>query len=265
MSWKAIVEEVIADRRRAMGERPSLDELIELREGRLSADARERVLERAAVDPEVAGELLDVLDYPALPLADGEPDAEWKTERWRRFKERSGEEAGESEIAPGEVVPWPRAADRRPEATSSPWMKMAATFLVGTLAGTLGMLALRQRPQEPAAPARNVETVGLSLDSEPGSRGGRVRLPETAEWVLLTIGSGRLPPASDYGILVRDNAGVEVWRHDGLEPGTGGLLTVLVPVTVLQPGGYLAEIYPDGDFEDEPAATATWTVESMVP
>jgi hypothetical protein len=264
MSWKAIVEEVIADRRRAMGERPSLDELIELREGRLSADARERVLERAAVDPEVAGELLDVLDYPALPPADGEPDAERKAERWRRFKERL-RAAGEGESAPGEVVPWPRAVDRRQVVTTSPLMKMAATFLVGTLAGTLGMLALRQRPQEPAAPARNVETVGLSLDSEPGSRGGRVRLPETAEWVLLTFGSGRLPPASDYGILVRDTAGVEVWRHDGLEPGTGGLLTVLVPVRVLPPGGYLAEIYPDDDFEDEPAATATWTVESVVP
>lgn len=267
MSWKAVFEEVVADRRRAMGERPSLDELVDLREGRLSADARERVLERAAVDPEVARELLDVLDYPALSPADGEADAERKAERWRRFRARqveSREAAGKGEGAPGEVVRWPRPRERR-TVVSSPRMKLAASFLAGTLAGTLGMLALRQRPPEPAAPARNVETAELSFDGAPGSRGGAVRLPKTAEAVLLTFGSARLPPASDYGILVRDSAGVEVWRRDGLVPGTGGVLTVLVPVRVLPPGGYLAEIYPDGDFEDEPAATATWTVESAVP
>ena len=84
----------LLETRRRRSARPALETLIDLREGRLSDDERERVLERAAVDPEVARELLDTLDYPALPQEEDEPGDERRAKRWRRFRERLSEEQG---------------------------------------------------------------------------------------------------------------------------------------------------------------------------
>lgn len=266
MSWKSTLEDVIAHRRRAMGDPPSLDELIDLRQGRLSADQRERVLERAAVDPEVAQDLLDIVDYPNLPSADDEPDGERRAERWRRFQERLRAEDpdpfGQGSADPGEL---PQVLGRSAAARRPRWLGVAASLAIGAVVGAFLWQILRPSSTGPGTPVGNVEILSLSLDQSPGSRGGRVELPGSAEWTLLTFGSARLPAASEYSILVRDRAGAEVWRRDGLVVGTGGLLTVLIPAEVFPPGGYRAEIYPDGDFEGKPAATATWTVAATVP
>ena len=92
MSSKAILQEVITDMRQAMGERPSLEMLIRLREGRLSEEEREQVLERAAVDPEFAKELLDVLDFPNTPAEeDEEQDEELRELRRQAISRAIGE------------------------------------------------------------------------------------------------------------------------------------------------------------------------------
>jgi len=75
MDWKATLADAMAERRRELGERPSTEELIALRAGELSDDERERLIEHAAWDPDVARELFDLLRFPALPDGEAEVSA----------------------------------------------------------------------------------------------------------------------------------------------------------------------------------------------
>src|SRR5689334_11763870 len=127
MDWKATLAEIIAERRKELGERPSLDEMIALRVGELSADERERLLERAAWDPEVARELLDVIRFPDLghgetpPEDDADQDRSWQV---MRAKLRSEGLLPEVSAAPAPAPPPPRAR-------VWDWLPMAASFAAG--------------------------------------------------------------------------------------------------------------------------------------
>ncbi|MEM9553824.1 MAG: hypothetical protein AAGC60_06175 [Acidobacteriota bacterium] len=269
-----ILELVMSDRLRAMGEEPPFERLLDLREGHLAEAEREQLLERAAVDPAFARRLLDVLDFPETS-SDHAWDEATRTRKWARFVERMQADGDwtESEAATAAEAKRPHAVSgvrkvgeaeageamvHRARRRSAPrWLALAASLLVGVLLGvTLGRLV--DGPSS-APPLRNVELIALRYDGQPGERGASIELDAAAEWVQLVLSSATLPDAASYSLQVVDADGREIHRQTGLIPVTGGRLTALVAADRLAPGGYRAQIFV-GDGSALPVATARWTV-----
>ena len=268
-SRKATLEQVMADRLEAMGEEPSSETLLAWRQGRLDESEREQLLERAAVDPAFARELLDTLDFPELP-AEQPWDAPTRERKWQRFTERmraegvwadeAADEASSTRegVDPPVTFPTSVAGSAR---RAGAWgrLPLAASLLIGVLLGAT-LYRVVDGPATPVPALRNVESLALAFDHEAGGRGSVAEIKASAEWLQLVFSASALPVAERYGLRVLDVTGREVYRQAGLVPGTGARLTALVPIEDLAAGGYRAKLYPGDDFDAEAVATANWIV-----
>ena len=253
-SRKAILEKVMADRLRAMGEGPDAEKLVQWRQGTLTEQEREAWLERAAVDPAFARQLLDGLDFPEVPTEQPWDEAT-RERKWQRFTDRLREEGARADGPATEPLAFPApVADR-----ATRWLRLAASLFIGVLLG-VALYRVVDGPTSQAPAVRNVESLALIFDDATGGRGSSTEIKASAEWVQLTFSSASLPVAESYSLRVLDTGGAEVFRQAGLVPGTGAKLTALLPASRLPAGGYQALIYPGDDFDAEALATATWIV-----
>lgn len=226
MDWKATLEEILAERRQQLGEAPSFDDLIALRAGELSDDDRRRLLEQAAVDPEVARELFDVLRFPRLSGdEDPTPDEDGVGERWQALRDRLVAEGDLPDAAPAV------AARGRPA-----WWALAAMFLLGLAAALVVGRWRESGASGPAVEARiNLPIVELLPvgDDDAGLRGSVevATVAADAGGLVLTLAVPDLVPSPDRGAYV-----LEITRGDGttttlagLVPGIGGVFVLDVP------------------------------------
>ncbi len=226
MDWRATLEEILAERRRRFGEPPAEEDLIALRAGELADDDRRRLLEHAAVDPEVARELFAVLRFPEADDDSPEADESGVGRRWRALRDRLETEGDlPAEEAPLPPVPLPR----RPA-----WLPLAAMFLLGVTATLLVDRARRPSGPGAAGEARvNLPIVELlPVGDAAAVRGAeRVTVAADAGGLVLTLAVPGLPPAPGRGPY-----SLELTRGDGttaavagLAPGVGGVFVLALP------------------------------------
>lgn len=226
MDWKATLADVMAERRRELGERPSMEELVALRTGELPDEERERLIEYASWDPDVARELFDLQRFPEL--AGGAAGTTGGPDQDRRWWQRLRAQLQEEGILP------PAAPALAPEAEPSParwpfrlsWLPLAAAFAAGALLALLiGELHSSVQINLPV-----IELVAQAGDAMDVRRGGRPTVvPAGASGVVLTFAAPDLTTESGpYDLDIRRGA-QEVARSKGLVPGTGGVFVVVLP------------------------------------
>ncbi len=236
MDWKATLEEILAERRQRLGERPSIDDFIALRAGELSDDRRQRLLEHASVDPEVGRELFDVLGFPEL-AGDDRPDENGVDQRWQALRERLVAAGDLPAVAPEEGK-WGWFPRRGTTAA----LPLAAMFILG-VAATLTVGRLRDPGVDLGAEARvNLAIVELLPAGEgpSGVRGGAEVVTVDASTGGLVLALAVPAPAPDRGPysleLARD--GGTTSTVGGLSPGAGGVFMLDLPSGELTAGFY---------------------------
>lgn len=223
MDWKATLEEILADRRRQLGERPSEDEVVAFSAGELSDDERERLLEHAAVDPEVARELFDALRFPEVSGDESlEPEADGVDERWQSLRRRL--------VAEGDLPVKLSAAPVPPRRAA--WLPLAAMFVLGVSAA---LVVARLRAPGPAVDPRiNLAIVELlPVDEEADVRGSAEAVAVAADTggLVLTLAVPALAPSSGRGpyVLELTRGDGTTSTVDGLQPGVGGVFVLDLP------------------------------------
>ncbi len=231
MDWKTTLAEIIGERRQALGERPSTDQMIALHAGELSAAERERLLERAAWDPGVASELFDLMRFPdpADRQAPFENDA-GLDRRWQAMRTRLQAEG----ILPGvQVAAEPSPQPRRSFARA--WLPITASFAAGVaLALAVGQMRPHAVPGSPRGAVEInlpiVELLALSDTATDVMRGGeRTVVPAATRGIVLTLAApGVTLDSGPYDLEIR-RGHTEVFRSQGLMPGEGGVFVLFLP------------------------------------
>ena len=252
MDWKATLEEILAERRQELGDPPAIDDLIALRAGELSDAERSELLEHAAVDPEVARELFDVLRFPQsgdeeLPGEERAPDEEPAAkagveERWQALRERLVEE--------GDLPSRPASPRRRA------WLPLAAMFLLGVGASLIvGRLRDGGAPPPAAAPRVNLAIVELlPVGGDPsGLRGAPeiATLAADAGGLVLALAVPGLLPSPErapFRLELRRGDGT-VSTVEGLTPGAGGVFLLHLPREQLRVGRHELRLLDAGGAE----------------
>lgn len=241
MDWKATLAEIMAERRQELGERPSTDEMIALRAGELSEEERERLLERASWDPEVARELFDLIRFPELPDGEAAPANDLGLDqRWQALRARLLSEG----ILPGTQQPPPEASPPPERARNRAWFPMAASFAAGVaLTFAIGELRSPSRPGSPRETVKInlpiVELLALSDTATDVRRGGELTVvPARIEGIVLTLSAPGLALGSGpYALEIRRGR-QEVFRSKDLVPGEGGVFVLLLPRDRLAKGAH---------------------------
>ncbi len=243
MDWKATLDEILAERRQELGEPPSTDDLIALREGELSDAERTALLEHASVDPEVARELFGVLRFPESSADEArESDEDGVGERWQALRERLRTE--------GDLPVDDAAVSRRVA-----WLPLAAMFLLGIGASLfIGRLRDASDPGAPiAAPRINlsiVELLPVGADSSaPRGAAELVTVAADAGGLVLALAVPDLAPSPERGPyrleLTRGDGTVST--VEGLTPGVGGVFLLDLPREDLTDGLHqLRLLAPEG-------------------
>ncbi len=246
---------VLARRRARLGDPPPPEAYADYREGRLSAADRERVLEQAAVDPQVAQALLDALHFPELAPPETADPAAWDHEAsWQRLRRRL--------VATGDLKatsrPDPEPLLRHRQAHFSRWQLAAVAVLAAGLGLASGVL---WRPFEPPQPRINLPFVSLLPDASGGSRAvpAEVSLPATAEGVFVTLSLEDPRRFATYQVELRDPAQQVIWKTAGLLPQSGSVLTFTLPREFLLPGRSHLILRGIGS-EPEPPFVASYTL-----
>ncbi len=262
MDWKATLEEILAERRQELGEPPRLADFIALRVGELSEDDRRRLLEHAAVDPEVSRELFDVLRFPE-PGGDEDPasDEAGVGERWQALRQRL-EAEGDLPARPAAPT-FPESGEPTPRRIA--WLPLAAMFLLG-----IGTALIVDRFRDPSDPGTSAEArVNLAIlellpvDDDPsGVRGSAevVAVAPDADGLVLALAVPDLAPSPDRGPFR-----LELTRGDGttstiggLTPGIGGVFLLDLPRRELTAGRHELRLL---DREGQPVARFELEVE----
>ncbi len=262
MDWKATLEEILAERRQELGEPPSIDDFIALRAGELLDDDRRRLLEHAAVNPEVSSELFDVLRFPE-PSGDEDPaaDEDGVVERWQALRRRL-EAAGD---LPARPVPTTPPEGTEPGRRRIAWLPLAAMFLLG-IAAALIAGRLREPGDPGTAPEARVNLAIVELlpvdDESSGVRGSPevVTVAPDAGGLVLALAVPRLAPSPKRGPFR-----LELTRGDGtsftvegLIPGIGGVFLLDLPRGELTAGRHELRL---SDGEGRPVARFELEVE----
>jgi hypothetical protein len=237
MDWKATLAEIAAERRHETGERPSMDEMIALRSGELSEEARERLLERASWDPEVARELFDLIRFPELEDEAAPAEDPGTGQRWQALRARLLSEG----ILPGSATPpSPRLLRDLVRAR----LPLAASFAAGVLlAFAIGEIRAFFGPATPPETVRiNLPIIELPALSDASSdirRGREITVvPADTQGVVLTLAAPSIAPASGpYDLEIRRGE-QEIFRSKALVPGEGGVFVLLLPRERLAAGAH---------------------------
>lgn len=240
MDWKAALAQIVAEHQERPEERPSREEMLAFRAGELSKEERNRLVEYACWNPQVARELFDLLRSP-LPEDDKPPGRDPDQDRrWRAMRERLMSEGILRVNAASEATArrdWDRV--RRS-------LHLAASFTAGA-ALALGLSGLLSRARPGPAPAllpANLPIVELVALSDAGGgqrRGlGATIVPAGADGIVLTMAVPGLPsePAPARYDLEILHGRERILRRPGLEPGEGGVIVLLLPRDRLRDGEY---------------------------
>ncbi len=243
MNWEATVEEILVERRQRFGKRPSTDEMIALRAGELSDEERQRLLEHASVDPDVARDLLDLLRFPEMPAGEEPPDeGEGLDDRWQALRKRLVTEGYLPEDDPAPTpVPVPVPIGTRI------LLPLAASFLIGVAAALAfaQFRALGGGTGAPADPQINMPIVELLpvADEGPVMRGGEIAIvPGSASGLVLTLAVPGLAPTvgpGGYGLVVTSGEGETVFWAQGLIPVEGSVFVLVLPRHRLADGAHV--------------------------
>ncbi|HEX2162527.1 MAG TPA: hypothetical protein VHM02_01120, partial [Thermoanaerobaculia bacterium] len=133
---RTAAEATMAARRDALGEAPSPEELIALRDGSLPPEGRGLVEEKVAAFPEAAATLLDLARFPDVPAAPGvrEVGDDEIARDWQRLRARMTRER--------------RAEDAAPAASRPRW-RSAALLAAGLFVGVIGGVLVARGPLAP--------------------------------------------------------------------------------------------------------------------
>ena len=135
---------------------------------------------------------------------------------------------------------------------------VAACLVLTTVTGIVSFQRMRQAKIELASAQWNFQRELGSvreLASSPEvyvlgqSRGGaeirEIALPARARWMVFSVemDTTRFP---SYRSTLSDRSGKEIWRQDGIQPGSQDFIGVSLPSNVLAPGDYSLAISPAG-------------------
>ena len=140
-----------------------------------------------------------------------------------------------------------RSALEQEQARSAAGSRAAAEAerLRAELDASRGDLA-REREALAAArsPQANVPILFLSTErsgSTAGEPSRQVRLPRAPGWIVLALEIGA-PHQPSYRAVLRDAAGGEIWRGEGLRLSEMETLSLSLPSTLLAPGDYTVAV-----------------------
>lgn len=262
---EAAVGARLVERRRQLGAPPSAEALRAYRDGRLSGEEREAVVDGIEAFPEAARALLDLAQVPEVEQASGvdpvpEDDV---TEGWYRLRMRMVEErARGGGPTPGSqppdraspVVSRAGAAGRPPTlvlpAVAAPgvgpnldrWPLAAALFLA-LLLGAVGGWWLRSAGGgPPAASPLPSGLVVLAPGTAPLQRGGDLPTldPSLPQALVLNAAAVEVLPA--YRVVLRDATGGEIGVADRVVPTADGLVPLHLPAGYLESGNYSVDL-----------------------
>ncbi len=243
MDWKATLDEILAERAEQLGDRPTTDDFIALRAGELTEEERQRVLEHAAVDREVAQELFETLAFPEPADEDDREDEAGLGRRWAALRDRM--------TAEGDLP----AVESPEEHRATRWLPLAATFVLGA-----GVALLVGQVFDPAGPQVDTTPDGggavaearlnlpivplLPIDDQAGGprigqRGSEaVLVPAAADGVVLSLAVPELVPAEAPGPYRLELSREDGTRSsfEGLEPGVGSVFVLALPREALADG-----------------------------
>ena len=201
--------------RRRLGEAPSMEQLIALRDGRLEEDEADRVRDRLAVDPELAALYLDLKRFPDLEAADTEPASDVDA-AWRKITARLAPDAPTAkEIEEeGRVVAFRRRPSSRALLAMAASLVLAAglAWLWVTHTGTLWV------GHPDPLPKGAYHTV--NVDDENQYRGFELRVPTSAVGVALHLDIGQLEGPGKFVVVLSDASERQIrLQREDLDPG----------------------------------------------
>jgi len=241
MSQKQLQDSVLAimaARRRADGDHASPDDLVSYHAGELAKDDETRVRRHLAICPDCAWAVLDMASFPDVP-ARNPATAEIDVSRhWQRFQERLQPQKDAPVAAP----------------TKNPWrwwdvgsLRFAQAMAVLFALATVGLLLVRptgeRRSPEPHVNVVLAELVPASETAIRDASGDVVRVPASAEGILLTLALADPRPFPSYEIDLRDAERPErlVWTS-GVERAPEGFFTVELPRGFVTSGRWRLEV-----------------------
>ena len=222
--WRTVNETLMTHDRKPNDEPPTTEEILAYVNGKLPADAEERMRERLLDYPELVRAL--ATPFPSEPAQPGDPDylsdAEW-SDHWAAFEKRMGR---------GRVVEFRRNA-----------ISAIAAVVAIVFAGLY--FAAESKMRRPGIAGEEVQ---LSADLR---RGPADPLPIHLQGDYVLLRPILRDEAHDtYRLAIFDeNDRREVWRSGALE--AEGKLLVVVPRAFLSPGTYHIRVYGlDGTREE---------------
>ncbi|HVG23184.1 MAG TPA: hypothetical protein VND45_03440 [Thermoanaerobaculia bacterium] len=241
--WQAVHAQLLAERRRKLGDPPTVEEMMAYTRGELSRDEEERVRALLVSYPELLRAVTaEVPDDDAVP---GDPyhlPDDVVSRQWNAFQER--------------VRP-----DRTPEVGRVLPFWRASTAIAAALALTFGVLLWRAQARLDDPRVATVATHTLQPD---GQRGGE-QVPPTlhasqADLFLLEILVLTEEEFPRYRIdITADGAARPMWSNTTTRPD-GETFTVVLQRTSLRPGTYKAAVYGIDGARSEPLATYAFRV-----
>ena len=93
------------------------------------------------------------------------------------------------------------------------------------------------------APIYDVYARNFTQRSGNQSEVNRLKVPASAESIILLLNADGLTPSSDYGVEIVNESGKIIWRARGLKKGQLGSLTLTLDRTFLEPGTFRLRLY----------------------
>lgn len=222
-----------AERRRALTEHPTPDELLDYHLGDVTPEQRERIQDHLALCPDCTRAVLDFADFPAIVPAEGGGRPPDMAAAWTRLRERTS-----TAVPAGRP---PRASRSRAKALSL----IAASLLVASLGGYL-LGGLRPPPEGEAFVMQLVE--GDVERSGPVPE--EIRVPDgVTDRFVLSLLPDETEELTRFDVEIL-HFGKPVWRRTGLHRDSAGQVSFYVPRD-LPSGVLLVRLFGVG--EGEPA------------
>lgn len=260
--WQAAYGELIAARRRELGDPPSEEELLSYSRGELSEPEAARVRDLLVCYPELIA-VLEPLPSPAAgqpedadSLSQEELAQDWVSLQARLGAQHAGRDAWREGDEETSAAGWPVAGPALRRLRRWQLSAAAAALLAVVFAG---LLVRTQRDLR--EPRYDVEHRLLLPD---GERGGAqqppIPLPSEAEYFLLIPALVNAPRFPDYRLDIVDLNGQGermIWSASGLRRRSDDTFELWVPRSFLEPGKYRLVLH---GLDGRPVELARYTV-----
>ena len=234
--WETTLSQVLKERRETLGDAPSLETMLALREGTLKPQERAQLLERAAVDPVVARQLFGILMFPRLESSSSEEDLteERLDELFEAFRERTG--MAQAPVALSRLPSPPQ----QPPGHAPQWLPLAAAFFLGVSLTLFGQWLLPVPSSQEAPQVKpNLSIVELEPTTSSSLRGSSMaQVAEGIEGLVVVLALPEAPASERYVLKIQDQDSEVLWSTSDLRTGTGGLFVLSLPLQEFPEGIY---------------------------